>query len=182
MLHTPPTSLHFLHVHHGIAVEEGAFSLSPLPSINSKGMVGQGRYYVSPAYRKRELEEIATLTKQRLALKWECSENDRYAILYAFPFRTELRADLHNPIKPTCDLLGKGRWQWVKREKVFIPHAQIIWDDNRVRAEMQFKVIESNVTLHKVHLHILKVDARDWSQVHVLELFTLIAQREGYHV
>ena len=173
--------LHSLHFH-GLAIQEGAFSLSPLPSINQKGQVGQGRYYVSPTYRKRELEEIATLTKQRLALNWECSPDDRYAILYVFPFRTELRADLHNPIKPTCDLLGKGRWQWVKRMKVFVPHAQIIWDDNRVRVEMQFKLIEPDVSLHRVHLHVLKVASKDWPHIRILPLFQTIAEREGYTV
>lgn len=182
MLHSPPTSLHFLHAQNGVPIHEGVFSLSPLPSINQKAKIGQGRYFVAPAYRQRELEEIDTLTQQRIALDWNCTPEDRYAILYAFPFRTELRADLHNPIKPTCDLLGKGRWQWVKRQKVFIPHAQIIWDDNRVLVEMQFKVIEPDVTLHKVHLHVLKIAANDWTRIQILPLFQEIVARKEYSV
>lgn len=92
------------------------------------------RMYIRSEYRKAEkkavqslMEQLACInekrTKQGVPL-WTPLSSDRYTIFYAFQFTGELKQDLHNPLKSTCDLLKK---------------AGLIFEDNRVGQEILAK-------------------------------------------
>lgn len=117
------------------------FSMKMLGSVNHRTQ-GKG-HHVKADYRRRELEEVERIAVQRDYVGWQSHPTDGYAIHYVFRFG-RANADIHNPIKPTCDLFGRGRYQSIrggKGKRVFIPHAQIIWDDSHVWDEKQTKVI-----------------------------------------
>lgn len=112
-----------------------------LPSVNRKYGYHNGgqRFYIKSAYRSKEEALLELLTLQLVAINamrhrearslWIPQATDRYVILYDFEFVDELRQDVHNPLKPMCDLLQK---------------AGIIYNDNRVIQESQQKRVALN--------------------------------------
>jgi hypothetical protein len=136
-LPTAPSLHTYWNADHTHCYDAFSFTLWMLPSINEKHDRSQR---VRPTYRARELHEIERITLQREAVGWTCQPHDRYILFYRFAFTSELRQDLHNPLKPTCDLLGDGRWETRKKKKVFVPHGQVLWNDNRVTGEYLMKV------------------------------------------
>lgn len=149
-----------------VLYEVFTFRLLMLPSVNRKHapmMTRSGpRTRVTREYRNRELEEIARIIAQRELVKWPAPrQTDRYIIGYLFP-RAGIRQDLHNPVKPTCDLLGAGRYERRGKKRVFVPHAQLIWNDNRVVLEIVAQRFllpgeEMWATIMLVRFHV-----RDW--------------------
>jgi Holliday junction resolvase RusA-like endonuclease len=104
-----------------------------IPSLNrkygSRGNRAGQAFYIRKEYRNQEQQEIARIQNQQMALKWKTTPTDRYAIFYTFTFKSDIKQDNHNPLKPTCDLLKPGG---------------VIWNDNRVLEENQAKRISIN--------------------------------------
>lgn len=154
-----------------LTVECFSFFIAMLPSINEKHKLGRGGRgtHVDPVYRARELQEIARINQQREMVGWSPPrESDRYGILYEFSFPTELLRDLHNPIKPTCDLFGKGRYETLGsgklKRQIFVFHAQIIQNDNRVLAEYQHKEVHPGEEIQWATIHLFRTQAGPYAK------------------
>lgn len=137
------------------------FSHQMLSSQNSRITTKHGIPTVKAAYRDQELTEVARIAAQRDTVRWNVAETDAYLILYVFSFESQ-RADIHNPVKPTCDLFGQGRYDWVgsgrHRRKEWTNHAWVIWNDNRVWDERVIRVVSGKQEVHWSTVCIVKCD------------------------
>lgn len=143
--------------------ESFAFSFLMLPSVNRKYGKGQhNSIWVRKEYARQEQREARRIALQRTHVGWTCAPSDRYFIHYHFLFKS-MREDIHNPIKPTCDILADGIWvsQGKNRPKRWIPYGGLIWNDDRVFDEYTHKEVNPKMTSHWARLTIYKFHHSD---------------------
>jgi len=154
------------------------FSMQMLPSINAR--TTRGTHTVRAEYREQELTEVARIAAQRDAVRWNVSETDAYLILYVLSFESQ-RSDIHNPVKPTCDLFGQGRYDWEgsgrRRHKVWTDHAWVVWNDNRVWDERVIRVVSGKQEAHWATISIVKFDRKHLPKINPHRLLAELGER-----
>ena len=157
-------SLPFLPTLHqeGEVYSQLTLTMRMLPSVNRK--YGHG-HHINPQYRAQEEEEGLRLAAQRLFVQeWQHDKNDHYLLGYVFSYGS-WREDVHNPTKPTCDLLSAGHWKSLgsgtRKRKVWIPYGDILCNDNRVMGEWNIKWVQPQLEEHWCILVVTKWHKRD---------------------
>ena len=146
-------------------------SLRMLPSINRK--YGHG-HHINPVYRAQEEAEGLRLAAERLFVgTWQHAPTDQYLIGYVFSYGS-WREDVHNPTKPTCDLLSAGRYKTVgsgaRKRRVWTPYGDILHNDNRVVGEWNVKWVQPHLAEHWCILVITKWHKKDVAHVPFAQL------------